>query len=123
MSPVVISLVLLSVVFNTVAQLALKAGMMAIGHFEFTLANFWPVVAKLVTSPWLILGGAVYVGSLTTWLLVLSRVDVSVAYPMASLGYITSAIAAYFLYHEPLTVLKVVGIGIILLGVFLVARQ
>ena len=123
MSPVIVSLVLLSVLFNTIAQLALKAGMMAIGHFEFTLANFWPVVIKLITSPWLILGGAVYVGSLTTWLMVLSRVEVSVAYPMASLGYITSAIAAYFLYHEQLTVMKIIGIGVILLGVFLVARQ
>jgi multidrug transporter EmrE-like cation transporter len=57
------------------------------------------------------------------WILALSRVDVSVAYPMLSLGYIVNALAASALFGEQLTPTKLVGIGIICLGVFVLARN
>ena len=48
---------------------------------------------------------------------------VSVAYPMLSVGYIVNAVLAYFLFGESLGAQKVVGIGFIIVGVFLVARS
>ena len=57
------------------------------------------------------------------WILGLSRIPVSVAYPMLSVGYIVNAVLAYLLFGESLTAQKMVGIGFIIVGVFLVARS
>lgn len=123
MNTIVLSLILLSVFFNTVAQLALKAGMSQIGNFTFHYTNFVPIVWKAITCPWIVLGMATYVGSMMVWLMVLSRSSVGLAYPMSSLGYITSAIAAYYLLGEDLSVIRLVGIFVILVGVYIVAKS
>ena len=57
------------------------------------------------------------------WILGLSRVPVSVAYPMLSVGYVVNAVAAWLLFGESLAAQKLVGIGFIVVGVFLVARS
>ncbi len=54
--------------------------------------------------------------------MVLSRVQVSFAYPMLSIGYVVNALAAYYLFGEPLTSLRMLGIFIIITGVYLVAQ-
>lgn len=120
MNLIIFSLIILTVLFNTAAQLALKAGMLQIGFFSFTLENLLPITIKIITSPWIILGIVIYIISVVTWLMVLSRTPVSIAYPLSSLGYITSAIAAYYLLSENLTPLRIIGIIIILVGVYLV---
>jgi len=48
---------------------------------------------------------------------------VSIAYPMLSIGYVINAIAAYYLLGEAVTPMRLVGIGIIVVGVFIVARS
>jgi multidrug transporter EmrE-like cation transporter len=103
--------------------LLLKAGTNAVGHFEFTRANILPIGWRLATQPPLIAGLACYVVSLVVWVVGLSRVDVSIAYPMLSLGYVVNAFAAWYLFGEVLSVQKLVGIGIILIGVIIVARS
>jgi len=61
--------------------------------------------------------------SVGVWIVGLSRVDVSIAYPMLSLGYVVNAFAAWYLFGEVLSVQRLVGIGIILVGVFVLARS
>jgi multidrug transporter EmrE-like cation transporter len=61
--------------------------------------------------------------SVVVWIVGLSRVDVSIAYPMLSLGYVVNAFAAWYLFGEVLSVQRLVGIGIILIGVFVLARS
>lgn len=123
MDLIVFGLVLLAVAFNTVAQLALKMGIDRIGAFVFHWSNFIPIILKIMVSPWIILGLVIYVGSVGVWLMVLSRAPVSIAYPMSSLGYVTSAIAAYYLLGEDLSAIRVAGIIVILIGVYMVARS
>ena len=53
----------------------------------------------------------------------LSRLEVSLAYPMLSLGYVVNAVAAWWLFGEALGPLRCSGIALILLGVFFVARS
>lgn len=118
----IFSLILLGVLLNAGAQLLLKAGMCQIGHFDFTLTNALPIGLKVAGSPQVLTGLLLYVISVGVWLLVLSRVPVSYAYPMLSIGYIVNAIAAYYLFGEPLTSLRVVGIFIIIAGVYMVAQ-
>ena len=107
----VIPLILLSVLMNAAAQLLLKAGMNRIGEFAFSWSNIMPIMLKVAISPLILLGLFIYVFSVTIWLLVLSRVDASIAYPMVSLGYIVTAIAAYFILNEQLSMTQMLGIG------------
>ena len=123
MNYIVLTLILLAVVFNTTAQLLLKLGMTRIGVFAFSWNNLFPIIFKAISSPWILAGVCVYVGSLGVWLMVLSRTPVSIAYPMVSLAYITSAIAAYYLLGEDLSPIRMAGIIVILVGVYLVAKS
>jgi multidrug transporter EmrE-like cation transporter len=111
------------VLLNAAAQLFLKTGTNRVGAFAFTMDNVLPVGWKLATSPFVIAGLSCYVVSVVVWILGLSRVPVSVAYPLLSVGYIVNAFAAYFLFGEALVPQKLIGIGFIVIGVFLVARS
>ena len=123
MTPVTFTLIVCGVFLNAVAQLLLKAGINAVGAFEFSGANVIPIGLRLA-SQWPIIGGlACYVLSVVVWILGLSRVDVSIAYPMLSLGYVLNAFAAWWLFGEVVSLQRVVGIGIILIGVYVVARS
>ena len=123
MSVVSFSLLLTGVLLNAAAQLMLKAGTNAVGHFEFSLENALPVGMRLALEPHIMGGMACYVVSLVVWIMGLSRVEVSVAYPMLSIGYLINAVAAWYLFGESLTALRLTGIGFIIVGVFLVAKS
>lgn len=122
MNPVSLLLLLCGVALNAGAQLLLKAGTNAVGRFEFTAANILPIGMKLAFEPHILGGLGCYVVSVVVWILGLSRVDVSVAYPLLSVGYIINAVAAWYLFGESLSAQKFVGIGFIIVGVFLVSR-
>ena len=111
------------VLLNAAAQLLLKAGTNAIGAFEFSAANVVPVGAKLATQPCILGGVGCYVVSVVIWILALSRTQVSLAYPMLSIGYVVNAVAAWYLLGEAVTPARLAGIAIIVAGVFVVARS
>ncbi len=123
MNAISLAFILTGVLLNAAAQLLLKAGTNAVGQFQFSAENIIPIGLKLAFEPHVLGGVGCYVVSLWVWILGLSRVDVSTAYPMLSIGYILNAIAAWYLFGESLTAQKMVGIGLILVGVFLVARS
>lgn len=123
MTAVSFALVLTGVLLNAAAQLLLKAGTNAIGHFEFHLDNLLPVGTKIAFEPHILGGLACYGISLVVWIMALSRVPVSIAYPMLSIGYVVNAVAAFYLFNEPLAGQKLLGIGFIVIGVWLVARS
>ncbi len=123
MTPLTFSLVLAGVLLNAAAQLLLKSGASRLGEFAFSLANVVPVGTRLAASPHIAAGLACYAVSVVVWILALSRVPVSVAYPMLSIGYVVNAIAAWWLFGESLGAQKLAGIAFIVVGVFLVARS
>ena len=123
MSAISIALLMTGVLLNAAAQLLLKAGTNAVGHFEFHLGNLLPVGMKIALEPHIVGGMACYAVSLVVWIMGLSRVPVSVAYPMLSVGYVLNAVAAWYLFGESLSAQKLVGIGFIVLGVVLVTRS
>ncbi|TMI17893.1 MAG: 4-amino-4-deoxy-L-arabinose transferase [Betaproteobacteria bacterium] len=112
MTLVSFSLILVGVLLNAAAQLLLKAG-----------TNAMPLGLRLAIEPHILAGLACYVVSVVVWIVALSRVPVSIAYPMLSIGYVVNAIAAWYLLGEAVTPMRLVGIGIIVLGVFIVARS
>jgi multidrug transporter EmrE-like cation transporter len=118
----IFALILLGVLLNASAQIMLKAGMEQIGQFEFSMANIVPIGMKVMANLPIISGLGMYVCSVAVWLLVLSRVQVSYAYPMLSIGYVVNAVAAYYLFGEPMSSVRMMGIFIIIAGVYLVAQ-
>jgi multidrug transporter EmrE-like cation transporter len=123
MNLVSFSLLMLGVFLNAVAQLLLKAGTNAVGQFEFSAGNIVPVGMKLALEPHILGGMVCYVVSLVVWILGLSRVEVSIAYPMLSIGYALNAVAAWYLFGEAVSMTRLAGIGIIIIGVYIVARS
>jgi multidrug transporter EmrE-like cation transporter len=117
------SLVLLGVLLNAAAQLLLKAGTNEVGVFEFAARNIPTVGLQLAAEPHIAGGLVCYVVSVMVWIVALFRVEVSVAYPMLSIGYVVNAIAAWYLFGEAVTPLRLLGIAIIVLGVAIVARS
>lgn len=111
MSAASFSLVLVGVLLNAAAQLLLKAG-----------TNAMALGPRLALEPHILGGLACYVVSVVVWVVALSRVPVSIAYPMLSIGYIVNAVAAWYLFGETLSAMKLAGIGVIVAGVFMVAR-
>ena len=116
-------LIILGVTLNTVAQLCLKQGMTAIGTVSIELAGLFDLVFKAATSPFILLGLACYVASFAVWLVVLSRVEVSMAYPMLSVGYIVTAVFGYYFWGESLGMYKILGIFLICAGVGVMFKE
>ena len=123
MNPVAFALILTGVLLNACAQLLLKAGTNAVGHFEFHASNLLPVGLKLAFQPYIMGGMACYAVSLVVWIMALSRVPVSIAYPMLSIGYVINAFVAWQWFGEALSAQKLLGIGFIVVGVYVVARS
>ncbi len=117
------ALILTGVLLNAIAQLALKASVSDTGVINLDLSSLVSSAGSLVVNVWLWRGLVCYGISVVVWILALSRVDVSIAYPMLSIGYVVNAVAAWHLFDEPLGVGRIVGIGIIILGVFVLARS
>ena len=117
------TLIVTGVLLNAFAQLLLKIGVTPLGPLSVAADNVLPTALR-VLSQWPVLGGlACYVVSVGVWIVALSRVEVSVAYPMLSLGYVVNAIAAWWLLGEPMSAMRGAGVLLILGGVWLVARS
>ncbi len=116
-------LVMTGVLLNAIAQLALKASVSDTGIINLDMQSLFSSASSLASNLWLWLGLVCYAISVVVWILALSRVDVSIAYPMLSIGYIVNALAASQLFNEPLGLGKVIGIGVIIIGVYILARS
>jgi multidrug transporter EmrE-like cation transporter len=118
-----IPLILLGVLLNAFAQILLKKGMLGIGHFEIQIQNLFPILQKVATNLYILLGLGSYVISVAVWLLVLSQVEVSYAYPFLSVGYVVVTLMGYFFFQENVSWMRVISISIIVVGVILLSRS
>ncbi len=118
MSPYVF--VALSTIFAITGQLLLKRGMGSIGESTTSGAV---MVKKMIISPWVIGGLVIYALGVVNWLLALSSFELSYVYPFASLGYIGIIIGSYFIFHERITLMRLMGIGVIIAGVLVISQS
>ena len=124
MSPSAFAFIITGVILNAAAQLLLKAGTNALGGAIHLTRDNWFLTGLKVASQWPIVVGMLCYGiSLVVWILGLSRTDVTVAYPMLSLGYLINALAAWYLFGESLSAMRLAGIAFIIVGVFVIARS
>lgn len=116
-----IIMIILSVLLNAAAQIFIRKGMLSIGTFD--VSNFFGSISVLMTNVWLWGAFLCYALSIVLWLSVLSKVEVSYAYPYLSIGYIVVAVAGYMLFNESLTKMRILGIVVICIGVYLISRS
>jgi multidrug transporter EmrE-like cation transporter len=123
MTWVAFSFLFTGVLLNAGAQLLLKAGTNVLGVITLSADNWAEQFGRMAFEPHIVGGLACYVVSVVVWIVGLSRVPVSIAYPMLSLGYVINAVAAYYIFGETVTLGRWLGIGFIIVGVWLVARS
>jgi multidrug transporter EmrE-like cation transporter len=117
------SLILAGVLLNAVAQLCLKAGTRGVGIFAYSLENILPIGWRLASNPYIVSGLLCYVASVIVWIMALSRVEVSIAYPLLSIGYIVNMLLAWRLLGEEINAMRIAGVFVIIVGVIMVARS
>ena len=120
---VAIVYIMISVVGGAVGQILLKKGMGSMGPLTLSVDHLFGILLKIATNPFVIVGLGIYVLSTVFWLAALSRVDLSFAYPFASLSYIVMLGASLLLFKEDITMLRLAGTLVVGLGVLLIARS
>lgn len=114
-----LGLVLSSVAFGAVGQLVLKAGMNSLGGVQFSVET----LVRMATNPLLLVGIGIFIVSTLLWLLALAKADLSFAYPFLSLTYMAVLVGGALLFHEQVTLMRVLGFAVIVTGVWIVARS
>lgn len=103
------SFALLSVLLNSFAQLTLKKAT-SVDSGSFLI---------LIKNPYIYATAVFYMTSIITWFVALSRLQVSVAYPLQALGYLVVSLAAAYLFKEDINFFNWLGLFLILAGVIL----
>ncbi|MEO1066170.1 MAG: EamA family transporter [Pseudomonadota bacterium] len=118
-----IGFILFTVLTNAAAQLLLKQGMISLGAMTFSADTAIIRVFQIVFNPWVFAGLCTFVISMASHLYVLSKVELSFAYPFLSLAYVAVAVFAYFLFKEDLNGWRILGIALICAGTVFIAQS
>jgi multidrug transporter EmrE-like cation transporter len=118
-----IPMILFTVLTNAFAQILLKKGMLVTGHFSFNAQEIATVLPRLLLNPFLVFGMLTFIISMASHLLVLSRVDLSFAYPFLSLAYVVVAVYSYFVFGESVNAFRIAGIAFVCMGTILISQS
>jgi multidrug transporter EmrE-like cation transporter len=113
-------LVSVGIGLNVLAQVALKLSAASLAGLS--LRQTAMSLPSVLLHPWFICGVLLYAASVVNWVVVLARMDLSVAYPLMSFGYILALLIAVLYFREPVSAMKVCGVLVILVGIFLITR-
>lgn len=109
-----------SVLLNALAQILLKAGMKNFSNIDLK-NNIMQTFLSISLNPYIISGFISYGISIILWLWVLSKVDVSLAYPFQALGYIVVTILAWLIFQENVNMTRIIALIFITLGLIILA--
>ncbi len=117
-----ILIVVMSVVLAVMGQTTLKAGATEVGRVgSREVANIGATIARFAANPRILVGLLFYSMSAVLYIVALSRLDLSVAYPIVGLSYPLITLIAWLLLHEPVSLGRWLGVALITIGVFVVA--
>jgi len=114
--------VALAIALAAVGQIVMKKGLSLIPVTNLSVTNLAPFLYRVVKSPTIITGFLLYGVSSILWLFALSKVELSLAYPMLAGSYVIVAIISYYLFGEHFTITRMVGLGIIATGVIVISQ-
>ena len=114
-------LLFFNVLLTVIGQILFKHGMNTVGRVN----NIRDVLGKLTQAflnPYVLSGIAIYGFTTLVWLVILSRVKLSIAYPLLSSGYVLSILFSWLFFKESIPKIRIIGAVIICVGVYLVAQ-
>jgi multidrug transporter EmrE-like cation transporter len=123
MSMNTIVLILAATAFGIGGQFMLKYGMGQMGPLGLSLSNVPQLIWKIATAPYVIGGLLIYGIGTFFWLITLSRIELSVAYPFVSLNQVLIFVIAWFVLREQVSPIRAAGVFVICVGMVLVARS
>ncbi len=110
-----------AILFSTTGELFLKRGMTEVGSFDFASLNtIVPTFIKILSNPNIWVGFIGFMGGSVFWLSVISRVPLSLAYPMLALSYVIVVVESWIFLGEGLHPLRIIGSVVVGIGVALV---
>jgi drug/metabolite transporter (DMT)-like permease len=118
-----IGYILVSVLTGAAGQVLLKKGMGNMGAITLSMNGLSGTLWRIATNPYVVIGLAIYVCGTLFWLAALSRVDLSYAYPFASLSYVVMLTASWLLFNENITPVRLLGTVVVGLGVLLISQS
>lgn len=113
--------ILSSVLLASAAQLLIKGGVLDAGRNFSTPPNRMELLRRCLRTPFIVLGLALYAVATILWLLALALVDLSYAFPFVSLSLFLTVAGANVFFGEALCIHRFVGIGLISIGIFVIA--
>jgi len=116
-------LIMIATVMGIVGQTMLKHGMNQMGPLSLSGSTVPAIVWQIVCSPFVIGGLLIYGFGTFFWLVTLSRIDLTVAYPFVSLNHVLLFLIGWLILRESVTPLRAVGVGVICVGMILIARS
>ncbi|MDR5695433.1 MAG: cation/cationic drug transporter [Armatimonadota bacterium] len=113
-------LILLAAFMGSLAQLLLKLGSSRLGPSttSINLVILW----KIATNGPILLGLGLYALASVVWIVVLTRAELSFAYPMLALTYVLVTVGSWAFFREPVIGLRVIGMVLVVIGVILIGR-
>lgn len=120
--PMVIALLLVGITLSVTGEFLLKFGMNRFGVLDLQPGTLLPTLFRVFTQPLILLGFGFVFSASIFWLAVISRVDLSYAYPLLALGYAVTALLSRVLLSEAITPTRWAGIAVICVGVALISR-
>ena len=114
-------LLFFNVLLTVIGQILFKQGMNLVGRID-NVRNALPKLTQAFLNPYILSGIAIYGFTTLVWLVILSRVKLSIAYPMLSSGYVLSILFSWLLFKESIPRVRVIGALVICIGVYLVAQ-
>lgn len=118
MNPQEFLILLSSILMGTTGQFFLKLGALRLG--EANAANFISQILRIALTPELLIGLAFYGIAAIAYILILTRVNLSIVAPSVALSYVFSVLVGYFVFQEVIPLTRLFGLGLIIAGVVLV---
>jgi len=115
--------IFLSISFAVASQLIIKWKMS-----NFSFANYETIVDKFIfafsmlLNPYIVISLILTLLSGLSWMIAMTKFDISYAYPFTFLGFVSVMVLSYFLFHEELNIYKVLGSSVIIIGLYIISK-
>ncbi|MDR1553768.1 MAG: EamA family transporter [Prevotellaceae bacterium] len=114
----IILLTIIQCLLSASGQVFFKLAVQKIGKFVLS----WAYFVDILTNWWLLASGISLILAIILWSYILKHFEFSVAYPITAVAYVFGVLSAIFIFHETVSLTRWLGVGLIILGVILIAK-
>lgn len=114
----------ISIFATVLAHLFFKKGVIKLGEIKFSFPEIFSVIGQIFQNVWILIGIVLFGISFLTWLFILSKLQLNIAYPIIiSIEAVFVSSASWFLFHEYLSWLQILGIVFVIIGILLISPK